>query len=152
MSKQETLDLINQSILSLMEFARQTKEPIKGFRTRDLSILIYIFKANEKHMITMSDLARSLRVTPAAASQIISGYEKNGWVTRVRSQEDRRTVYIQIADEIRDKLLMKWNEHMEALSQFLDELGPEDCENLRRILTKVIECFHKTILHEGSNE
>ena len=44
MSKQETLDLINQSILSLMEFARQTKEPIKGFRTRDLSILIYIFK------------------------------------------------------------------------------------------------------------
>ena len=114
MSKQETIDLINSSMLSLMEFTRKSRGPIKGFRARDLSILIYIHTDNEHHQVTMSQLAQNLKVTPAAASQIITGYEKNGWVKRVRSTMDRRT------------------------NEFLDMLGPEDCENFHRILEKMI--------------
>ena len=87
----------------------------------------------------MSQLAQNLKVTPAAASQIITGYEKNGWVKRVRSTVDRRTVYIQITDEIKEKMLEKWNCHQARLNEFLDMLGPEDCENFHRILEKMID-------------
>ena len=132
MSKQETIDLINSSMLSLMEFTRKSRGPIKGFRARDLSILIYIYTDNEHHQVTMSQLAQNLKVTPAAASQIITGYEKNGWVKRVRSTVDRRT------DEIKEKMLEKWSCHQARLNEFLDMLGPEDCENFHRILEKMI--------------
>ena len=134
MSKQETIDLINSSMLSLMEFTRKSRGPIKGFRARDLSILIYIYTDNEHHQVTMSQLAQNLKVTPAAASQIITGYEKNGWVKRVRSTVDRRTVYIQITDDIKEKMSF----HQARLNEFLDMLGPEDCENFHRILEKMI--------------
>ena len=84
MSKQETIDLINSSMLSLMEFTRKSRGPIKGFRARDLSILIYIYTDNEHHQVTMSQLAQNLKVTPAAASQIITGYEKK-WMGKACS-------------------------------------------------------------------
>ncbi|HIW18550.1 MAG TPA: MarR family transcriptional regulator [Candidatus Faecalicoccus intestinipullorum] len=143
MSKERTIELINESMLTLMEFTRKNRGPIKGFRSRDLSILIYILMQEKKEPVTMSHLAQNLRVTPAAASQIISGYEKNGWVKRIRSNEDRRTVTIQVTDTIREKILSKWKEHQEALSCFLDELGEEDCENLYRILNKIIDFSRK---------
>lgn len=149
MSKQETIDLINSSMLSLMEFTRKSRGPIKGFRARDLSILIYIYTDNEHHQVTMSQLARNLKVTPAAASQIITGYEKNGWVKRVRSTVDRRTVYIQITDEIKEKMLEKWHCHQARLNEFLDMLGPEDCENFHRILEKMID-FAQDKMQEDS--
>ena len=72
-----------------------------------------------------------------------SRIEKNGWVKRVRSEEDRRTVTIQVTDAIREKILSKWKEHQNSLSCFLDELGEEDCENLYRILNKIIDFSRK---------
>lgn len=143
MSKEKTMELINESMLTLMEFTRKNRGPIKGFRSRDLNILIYILMQENQEPVTMSQLAQNLKVTPAAASQIISGYEKNGWVKRVRSDEDRRTVTIQVTDDIREKLLSKWKDHQNSLSCFLDELGEEDCENLYRILNKIIDFSRK---------
>lgn len=152
MSKQDTIELINSSMLSLMEFSRKSRGPIKGFRSRDLSILIYIYTNNDDHQVTMSQLAQNLRVTPAAASQIISGYEKNGWVKRVRSTMDRRTVYIQITDQIKEKMLEKWNVHLARVNEFLDELGPEDCENFHRILQKMIDFVQAKMLEDAAKK
>lgn len=145
MTKQKVMDLINETTRSVLELSRKNHGPIKqkmeGFRFRDVEILIYIYSHQDGERVTMSGLAKHLRITPAAASQIVSCYEKNGWVHRVRCDRDRRTVYLRVSDEVSNKILAKWEDHQQNLSKFLDEIGEEDCEHLYRILIKAHEYF-----------
>lgn len=139
MSKESTLQVINQSINVLMDYVRNSRKPISKVRPRDLVVLHYIHCSNSQGMITMSQLANFIHVTPAAVSQIVSGYEKHGWVERVRSLEDRRTVYVKVTDAVHDCMQEKWNQHQAEILDFLEEIGPDDCENLERILKKIIK-------------
>lgn len=143
MSKESTLELLNQSMYALMEFTRRSRGPIKGFRMRDLHVLKFIYFESPEKRTTMSDLASHMNITPAAASQIISGYEKNGWVKRVRSETDRRTVYVEISDKTKDLLNKKWQEHQASVMEFLNELDDTDCEGLEKVLKKVILYYEK---------
>ena len=143
MSKASTIELINKSMYNLMEFTRKSRGPITGYRMRDLYILGYIYFDSENHRSTMSDLAAHMNITPAAASQIISGDEKNGWVIRKRSDKDRRTVYVEISDQIKERLKEKWEENQKFLLNFLDELTDDDLDSLEKILKKVIVYFEE---------
>ena len=66
-----------------------------------------------------------LNVTPAAASQFVTAYEKKGWVERIRSDKDRRTVHVKVTDKINrifDERLQKIDEKAdEVLADFSDE-------------------------------
>lgn len=143
MSKESTIKVINKSMYTLMEFSRKSRGPITRYRMRDLYILGFIFFDSKDHRATMLELAAHMNITPAAASQIISGYEKNGWVIRTRSEKDRRTVYVEISDKIKEHLKSKWRDNQQFLSDFLDELSPEDLDSLERILNKVLDYFEE---------
>ena len=143
MNRESTIDLIHQSAYMLMEYVRKSRNSFNKVRPRDLMLLRHIHCGNQESLITMSQLAQKGGITPAAVSQIISGYEKNNWVRRVRSKQDQRTVYVQLTDEFKEKMDQKWQEHLSLLQCFLDELGDEDCENFERILQKIIEFVEK---------
>ena len=102
---------------------------------------LYVLRNDKGLVVTVTDYGATLVnvLVPDKNGEIkdvvlgyddVAGYEKNGWVKRIRSNEDRRTVTIQVTDTIREKILSKWKEHQEALSCFLDELGEEDCESI----------------------
>lgn len=143
MNRESTIDLIHQSAYMLMEYVRKSRNSFNKVRPRDLMLLRHIHCGNQESLITMSQLAQKAGITPAAVSQIISGYEKNNWVRRVRSKQDQRTVYVQLTDEFKEKMDQKWQEHLSLLQCFLDELGDEDCEHFERILQKIIEFVEK---------
>lgn len=143
MNRESTIDLIHQSAYMLMEYVRKSRNSFNKVRPRDLMLLRHIHCGNQESLITMSQLAQKAGITPAAVSQIISGYEKNNWVRRVRSKQDQRTVYVQLTDEFKEKMDHKWQEHLSLLQCFLDELGDEDCENFERFLQKIIEFVEK---------
>ena len=58
---------------------------------------------------------------------------------RQRSKTDRRTVYVKVTDEIKEKLNKKNEEQQEKYRAMMDYLGPEDSESLIRILGRVKE-------------
>ncbi len=76
-------------------------------------------------MVTVSELAYHLNVTPAAASQFVTAYEKKGWVERIRSDKDRRTVHVKVTDKVNrifNERLQKIDEKAdEVLADFSDE-------------------------------
>lgn len=141
MARETAVKLINESMYTLMQFTRKSRGPIEGFRARDLHVLKFIYLDKEEHRTTMSELAEHLNVTPAAASQIISSYEKNDWIKRVRSERDRRTVFVELTDKTKDILRKEWEEHQKHLKEFLDGLSDEDCESLVRIVDRIIDYF-----------
>lgn len=135
MSKEEIINIVDESFILLMDYVRVKKKPMENIHLRDLQILFYIDQGtNSDKRVTISDLAYHFNITPAAASQIVTNYEKKNWVKRVRCLEDRRTVYVEITDHIRSRFEEEMNNHRNDLAKLLDKIGKEDSEALVRIL------------------
>lgn len=136
MEKTEIINKLNLYCFSSFDVLRKMQGPIKKSRPKDIFILLFIYRHNDEHKVTISELANTLHVTPAAISQSVNNYEKQGWVQRVRSQQDRRTVYVQITDKAKDLLENDWANSQKKLSAYLEFLGEEDTESLVRIVEK----------------
>lgn len=140
MSKDEIVQAVDDSLILLMDYVKEKKKPMKDIHLRDLQILFYIDQGpNNDKKVTISDLAYHFNITPAAASQIVTNYENKDWVKRVRCQEDRRTVYVEITDKIRNRFEKELQNHRNELKKMLDLIGPEDSEALLRILNVLNE-------------
>ena len=89
---------------------------------------------NQCHPVKMSDISHYLDITPAAVSQSVRDFEKKGWVKRVTTENDRRSVYVNItADAV--QLLKRYEAHLkENLKTFITTLGPEDAQAFVRIV------------------
>lgn len=146
MTREDTLKAVDESLLVLMEFTRETRKPIKNIHIRDLQILLYIDQKHDNHRVTVSELAYHLNITPAAASQILTGYEKKGWIRRIRSEQDRRTVYIEMTDAMKNHFYDELQIHRERLNKLLDKIGEKDCEALVRILSILNDYVRETYI------
>ncbi len=88
MEKNEIINKLNMYCFASLDLLRKLQGPIKKLRPKEIFILTFIYRHNEGHKVTISELATILHVTPAAISQSVNNYEKQGWVKRVRSQSD----------------------------------------------------------------
>lgn len=122
------------------------KKHIRGHNQHDRNIMkdrdimalgaVSMIQQRQDDLLKMSDISEYFHVTPAAISQMVRGYEANGWVERVYLEHDRRSVYLKITPSA--KALLEKNEKM-ALSrftEFIEYLGKEDSDALIRILEK----------------
>lgn len=145
MEKKEIINALNMYSFASFDFLRKFQGPIKTIRPKDIFILVYIYRSNDQHQVTISELANVLHVTPAAISQSINNYEKQGWVTRVRSTTDRRTVFVRITEKTSKVLEDSWAETQNKLSDYLDFIGVEDANNLMGIVSKTADYFNMEI-------
>lgn len=137
MPKNKAMNAVNQFIYIMMDYMRESKKPNEGIHMRDLRILFFIDEEHHDHKVTISELAYHLKITPAAASQIISGYEKKGWVERIRSEEDRRTVYIDITENLKNKFKEEWFAMHQVIIQDLEQFTEQELEDFARVLTAI---------------
>lgn len=137
MSKNRAMDVVNQFINIMMAYMKESKKANEGVQMRDLRILFYIDEKQHEQKVTISELAYHLKITPAAASQIISGYEKKGWVQRIRSEEDRRTVYIDITEDLKNCFKDEWYRMHNVISKDLERFSDEELENFANVLNAI---------------
>ncbi|MCF0106298.1 MAG: winged helix-turn-helix transcriptional regulator, partial [Holdemanella sp.] len=143
MEKEHIIDIIHEADIRMMKYLRKQKSPVEGIRYKDINVLNYIYKASQDHKTTISDLSNYLNVTTAAASQSVSAYEKQGWVKRVRSNEDRRVVYVQLTDQILIPFENKMKEYNVVIGKFIDYLDQEEAQQLCKIIGKTITFFEE---------
>lgn len=103
---------------------------------RDIMILDAIMRINHGDLIKMGDLSDYFAVTPAAISQIIKQFEKEGWIERIHLESDRRSVYIRVSDEAQQMLKNCEDFMTKHLVDFIEYLGEEDANALVRIIEK----------------
>lgn len=110
---------------------------------RDLHILAFVHREHENHVVTISELAYHLKVTPAAASQIVTSYENKGWLMRTRSKSDRRTVYISLTGDVRDI----FSERRESLHKIFGEqlmrFSDDELQSFAKVLYAIDNKMHK---------
>jgi DNA-binding MarR family transcriptional regulator len=102
-----------------------------------------------RHPATLTELAERQAVSPPTMSKTVAMLEERGWVTRVRSETDRRVVIIQVTEAGRHALHETYQQAEEYLTSLLMSLEPAELESLGqglhimwRISERVISACH----------
>ena len=106
----------------------------------EIDVLTHLAQQPAPKRLRPSDLAELCRVTTGAITGRITRLEERGYVVRVPSSSDKRTLYVQMTDE-GQRLLRQTRESVVRSSRFLEgvrALPQSDRERLSRLLLKLI--------------
>jgi DNA-binding MarR family transcriptional regulator len=85
----------------------------------------------------VSELSGILNITPAAVTHMVNSLEKEGYIDRVSSENDRRIIYIKPTGK-GNMLIGAMNANFyEILNQTINFVGEDDAKEFIRILWKV---------------
>ena len=115
--------------LQLNRHMRQAARQITsyGIRPRDFSILSHI---EETGPLTVGEIQEYILSSPSTASTVVAKLEGDGYVTRTRSKEDNRVVFVELTDAGRELAVRTPMQGVPLLRRRLEAL-PED--DIRRI-------------------
>lgn len=88
--------------------------------------------------VSMSEIAVGLGHTISGATKAVNRLEKHGWVERIQSGDDHRTVYVRLTEkgkEIADQLLAQTQER---LRRILTKVRPETADLLGRVIEEFL--------------
>lgn len=92
---------------------------------------------------TMSQLARALRLSLSSATALADKLEKNAYILRKRSQQDRRVVYVELTKEgLKFSELAGQARRKLALS-ILNALDPQEQAALLELVRKITTAFEQ---------
>src|SRR5690349_4995020 len=87
--------------------------------------------------LSLSELSEKIRAQNSTVTGIIDRMEREALVTRERSKEDRRVVYIKLTAKGRELAREIPVEPMEVFKGALESLSAQEMRDLMRIMTKV---------------
>lgn len=98
----------------------------------------YTLKALEHHEgLPLSEISECIHRSPGNMTLVIDNLEKNGWVERVRSKEDRRVVLVHLTKAGKEKILVTKKENRLEVEKVMSALNEEEINLLFNILDKL---------------
>ncbi|HCT62510.1 MAG TPA: hypothetical protein DIC19_00190 [Erysipelotrichaceae bacterium] len=149
MEQQEAL--VTQLIQAFQHIRRgHTNMPKMPIRKSEMFTLMQIKKACEVNPegIIFRDLASVLNLAPPTITPLINSLVKQAYVERIRSEADRRVVYIRLTEKgmsFLDKSERHFNAGVHAL---VKHLGLEDTKELIRIVNKASTFMNEVWMKE----
>ena len=117
---------------------RQLKDDA-GLTTDDYEVFVRLSEADENRL-RMSDLASSVTNSPSRLSQRIDRLSRNGFVERVRCEEDARVWWVELTTTGREKLEATAPGHVEEVRRvFVDRFTAEEIEVLAKVLPRLAD-------------
>ncbi len=134
-----------QLATKLLELLPQVSRTMAGgIRTHPDPIALnqlMVLRTLEERPSNLSDLAKEHIVSLPAMSNTISRMVKQGWVTRTRSQEDRRMILIELTDSGQKRISSIFQHLANHLTALFDNLSPQEKAELTRGLSLVETIF-----------
>lgn len=99
-------------------------------------ILLHIAKISN---CKAADIAQCMGISPAAASNMIERLYKNNWIERVRSEGDRRVVWLRLSEK-GEKLLTEIQEKkIEIFLKGLKNVSDAELDFLIAIIDRILD-------------
>lgn len=92
----------------------------------------------ERGRMTVSAVAEDLCVSLSAITSLVDRLHRGGFVNRVRDEEDRRLVWLELTAEGEEVLKSCEAERKKVLEKFMGQLPEEDLAHLVRIYEKLL--------------
>lgn len=119
---------------------------LRGRETQRIGQLSYaqyglLHGLSERCECSARDLAEHSSLSPATVTQMLEHLEAGGFVTRMRSEQDRRVV-LSVLTERGAAIVAERQEEMEARwTNALDELSDDDLASAVKVLNRVADLF-----------
>lgn len=136
----EMLVKLFRDINTIEEKAMQTNE-YKGVTTNDMHVIEAIGLGSPKNMSTV---AKALSVTMGTLTISVNSLVKKGFVQRVRSEEDRRVVFVSLTEAGRKAYEHHRVFHDKMIDSIIQNLNIEEQEILAKTLAGLND-FFKTV-------
>ena len=107
-----------------------------GLRMPQYRVLIILKSSGSS---TVSDLSKKLRITRAATSLLVNEMLKNGYISTIENEIDRRSFDIVLSAAGSEKLDVAQKNLNAAVVMFSKELGNDNVVNLNQFSRKIIE-------------
>ena len=128
-----------RDIMDIEEKAVITPE-FKDITNNDMHIIEAIGRTQQKNM---SSIAKSLSVTVGTLTIAINNLVKKGYVSRVRSEKDRRVVLISLTDKGRNAFDHHKKFHENMIDAVMRDIPDDEMEILLKALKNLTEFFHQ---------
>ena len=89
---------------------------------------------NKGSECSMSELAERIQQSSATMTGIIDRLVEKGWVTRRRSEEDRRAVYVNLTSDGQNLLRRVMTERQQLVLDILRKMSPDEVEQFIHLL------------------
>ncbi|MDQ3733125.1 MAG: MarR family transcriptional regulator [Actinomycetota bacterium] len=136
-----TAALAHDLRLAVMRLSRRLRSQ-RANTSVTLTQLAALSTLRAKGPMTPGELASHERVQPPSMTRVLASLEAAGLVARTKHDTDGRQVIVKVTDRARDLLDEEIGMREAWLAQRLNELDPEDREQLRRasaIIERLLE-------------
>ena len=115
-------------------------DSFKDITNNDMHVIEAIGMGAPKNM---SSIARQLHVTTGTLTIAMNSLVKKGYVTRTRSEKDRRVVFIALTEKGKKAYDHHQRFHREMIDAVLSDLTEEETQVLARALENLLKFFRE---------
>lgn len=144
--KKNALDAINTTLVHLFNEIWELEgeviitEEFKDITNNDMHIIDAIGLNGDS---TMSMVAKKMRITAGSLTTSINSLVKKEYVTRKRSEKDRRVVYIMLTEKGEKAYYHHKDFHMQMVSSATKDMDDQDIQNLLSLLQNLTVFFNR---------
>ncbi len=123
----------------IMQGSKRIAEKLTDY---DLTVAQYLSMSalrQKGEECSMSELAERIQQSSATMTGIVDRLVEKGWVTRRRSEEDRRAVYVSLTRTGADILTRVAHERRDEITNSLKKLEPGDLTEFIRLMTRYMQ-------------
>ena len=145
MDKNELREITHQLYIIIPNIRNRVKMPIKveydgEFNRNQFYILYTLYKQGT---LTMSTLAKYIRVSNQLLTALVNELEERGYVIRTTKPNNRRSIEIDITEKGKIAFLNYRHEILEELSSGLESLSDEDLLKVMEYAQAINEILSK---------
>ncbi|MCI7098007.1 MAG: MarR family winged helix-turn-helix transcriptional regulator [Lachnospiraceae bacterium] len=140
------LDAINNTLVHLfneiweLEGEAVITEEYKDITNNDMHIIEAIGLDGDS---TMSMVAKKMRITAGSLTTSINSLVKKGYVTRIRSEKDRRVVHIMLTERGEKAYFHHKNFHIQMVSCATENMNDHEIQSLLKLLQDLTSFFNR---------
>ena len=105
-----------------------------------------------KGQMKVSDLSDEMALSNSTVSGIIDRLEKNKFVERKRSEEDRRVVMVDVTEDFRKEAKERFKTVEDSLSSVMELATPEEAEEVLKGFATLDKLLNKFKIDNNSKE
>ena len=108
-------------------------------------ILYYSYLQNPGQALTATDLCRATRMQKSQMNRTLTNMEKNGWIARERSADDKRQIFVHINFDRIDVYQKQHAQILHLIDELIKKIGKEKAEEANRLFTEIADAAETVI-------
>lgn len=107
--------------------------------------ILYQQKQSNSALLTATDVGLQMKLLKSQMNKVLNSLEKQGLLRRIRSDEDKRKVYLELVDENIGIYLKEHERVLKMLEQLILTLGEEKVQQVISLMTEVTDSMEGII-------